>query len=75
VHVKKIAGGRSLCARMAALGIYPGVEIEVLCSGCNAPCVIRVHDGTLSLGAGVSQKIFVTSPPAAPWEEKLADTR
>lgn len=59
--VSGIRGGRQLCARMAALGIYPGVEMELLCEGCGSPCVVRVHGGTLSLGAGVSEKIFVTS--------------
>lgn len=59
VKVASIAGGRCLCARMAALGIYPGVEMELLCSGCGAPCLIRIHGGTLSLGAGMSEKILV----------------
>lgn len=61
LKVKSIGGGRHLCARMAAMGIYPGVEMEVLCAGCGSPCLVRVHGGTLSLGAGVSRKILVTS--------------
>jgi len=44
---------------MAALGIYPGVELELLCSGCGAPCLVKVRGSTLSLGAGVSRKIKV----------------
>lgn len=59
VKVASIAGGRCLCARMAAMGIYPGVEMELVCTGCGSPCLIRVHGGTLSLGVGVSQKIMV----------------
>jgi ferrous iron transport protein A len=59
VKVKKISGGRRLCARMAALGIYPGAELELLCSGCDSPCVVKVRGGTLSLGKGVSEKILV----------------
>ncbi|MCE5242141.1 MAG: ferrous iron transport protein A [Desulfobacteraceae bacterium] len=61
LKVACIEGGRRLCARMASMGIYPGVEMEVLCSGCGSPCLVRVHGGTLSLGAGVSEKIMVTS--------------
>lgn len=61
LKVACIEGGRRLCARMASMGIYPGVEMEVLCSGCGCPCLVRVHGGTLSLGAGVSEKIMVTS--------------
>lgn len=40
---------------MAALGIYPGVEIDLLCSGC-----VRVKGGILSLGEDISDKILVT---------------
>jgi ferrous iron transport protein A len=59
--VTAIDGGRHLCARMAAMGIYPGAEMELVCAGCGSPCLIRVHGGTLSLGAGVSDKILVTA--------------
>jgi ferrous iron transport protein A len=59
VTVCGVAGGRNLCGRMAAMGIYPGVEVELLCGGCGCPCVVKVNGGTLSLGAGVSQKILV----------------
>jgi ferrous iron transport protein A len=59
--VAGIQGGRHLCARMAAMGIYPGVEMEVVCAGCNCPCLVRVHGCTLSLGSGLSNKILVTS--------------
>ena len=59
--VSGIRGGRHLCARMASMGIYPGVEMEILCTGCGSPCVIRVHGGTLSLGSGVSENIMVES--------------
>ncbi|ROR01832.1 FeoA family protein [Desulfosoma caldarium] len=60
--VRRIEGGRKLCARMAALGIYPGAELEVLCAGCDRPCLVKVHGSTLSLGAGVSSKILVCGP-------------
>lgn len=62
--VQRIEGGRNLCARMAALGIYPGAELEVLCAGCDRPCLVKVHGSTLSLGAGVSNKILVCGPSA-----------
>lgn len=59
VEVKAIEGGRKLCARMAALGIYPGVVLEPLCSSCGAPCLVKVRGATLSLGIGISRKIMV----------------
>ncbi len=55
VKVACVNGERGLCARMAALGIYPGVEMMMLCSGC-----VRVNGGTLSLGVDISNKILVT---------------
>lgn len=61
IKVTGIEGGRHLCGRMAAMGIYPGVEMELLCAGCGSPCLVRIHGGTLSLGAGVSEKILVAS--------------
>lgn len=59
LKVTSIKGGRGLCARMAALGIYPGVEMEVVCSGCGSPCLVRIQGGTVSLGSGVAQNILV----------------
>ena len=55
VKVACVNGERGLCARMAALGIYPGVEMQMLCCGC-----VRVNGGTLSLGKEISNKILVT---------------
>jgi len=60
LKVAGISGGRGLCARMAAMGIYPGAEMELVCAGCGAPCLVRIHGGTLSLGAGVCRKILVS---------------
>lgn len=56
VKVACVNGGRGLCARMAALGIYPGVEMRLICGGC-----VRVNGGgVLSLGKDISGKILVT---------------
>ncbi len=60
VRVACIEGGRALCARMAALGIYPGAEMHLLCNGCGHPCLVRVNGGTVSIGQGISEKIMVT---------------
>ncbi|WP_170920256.1 FeoA family protein [Desulfacinum hydrothermale] len=62
LKVRRIDGGRRLCARMAALGIYPGAELELVCAGCDCPCLVKVHGSTLSLGAGISRKILVSGP-------------
>jgi ferrous iron transport protein A len=59
LKVACLGGGRQFCARMASMGIYPGVEMELLGSGCGSPCLVRVHGGTLSLGVGLSRNILV----------------
>ncbi len=61
VKVACLEGGRGFCARLAALGIYPGVEMDLVCNGCGFPCLVRINGGTLSLGCGVSEKILVTT--------------
>ncbi len=63
VKVACVEGDRRLCARMASLGIYPGVEVQLLCQGCGCPCLVRVNGGTLSLGGDISGKILVTPSP------------
>lgn len=63
LKVCRIIGGRGACARLAHMGIYPGVEVELLCGGCNSPCIVKVHDVTISLGQGLSQKIMVEETP------------
>ena len=62
VTVACIEGGRGLCGRMASMGIYPGAEVEIVCGGCGCPCLVRVGGATVSLGAGMSEKIFVAAP-------------
>lgn len=58
--VMRVVGGRQVCARMAAMGIYPGAEVELLPQSCGTPCLVRVHGGTLSLGAGLTRHIMVS---------------
>jgi len=55
VRVACVHGERELCARMAALGIYPGVELHLLCSGN-----VRINGGVLSLSKDISGRILVT---------------
>jgi len=58
VKVAYVHGERELCARMAALGIYPGVELRLLCSGN-----FRVNGCVLSLSRDISGRILVFPSP------------
>jgi ferrous iron transport protein A len=43
------------------MGVYPGVEADIICSGYGSRCILKVNGGTLSLDADVSENILVTS--------------
>ncbi|WP_234970967.1 FeoA family protein [Desulfonauticus submarinus] len=55
VKIVSFCGGCRLRGRMCALGIFPGVEIEVSRS---CPLQIKVKDSTLLLGKGAGEKIL-----------------
>jgi Fe2+ transport system protein FeoA len=61
VKVCKVTGDRKICARMASMGLYPGVEADVICSETGSQCLLKVNGGTISLDSDVSNNIFVTS--------------
>lgn len=45
---------------MASMGLYPGVEADVICSETGNQCLLKVNGGTISLDADVSDNIFVS---------------
>lgn len=60
VKVCKVTGDRKICARMASMGVYPGVEADIVCANNGDRCILKVHGGTISLDADISANIFVT---------------
>ena len=61
VKICKVTGDRKLCARMAALGVLPGEEAELLCPQGGSQCLLKIHGGTLSLDQLTSNNIIVQS--------------
>jgi len=61
VKVCKVTGDRKICARMASMGLYPGVEADIICSEHGSQCLLKVNGGTISLDSDVSHNILVTS--------------
>ena len=61
IKICKITGDRKVCGRMAAMGVYPGVEADIISSGYGNRCILKVNGGTVSLDADVSENILVTS--------------
>jgi ferrous iron transport protein A len=61
IKICKVTGDRAICSRIAAMGVYAGVEADVICSGKGSRCLLKVNGGTVSLDADVSENILVTS--------------
>ena len=59
IRVCKITGDRKVCGRMASMGIYPGVEADIICPENGGQCILKVQGGTISLDSEVSQNILV----------------
>ena len=65
VRVVRIASGAALKARLAAMGLLPGVEIEVLSGPTRGPVIVSVMGGRLMLGREMAKKIAVRPPKQA----------
>ena len=61
MRVCKVDGDRKVCARMASMGLYPGVEADIICAENNSQCLIKVNGGTISLDPAISENILVTN--------------
>jgi len=59
LKVCRVGGGRGICARMAALGIFPGQEVELVCAAGQSRCLVRLNGSTVSLGDGAAKNILV----------------
>ena len=56
-YLRAIYAGRGLTARLASMGLVPGVELEVLSRGSTGPFVVSVKGTRLILGRGMVSKI------------------
>ncbi len=59
VRVLAIHAGRGLKARLAEIGLTPGIEIEVVSNSFHGPFVLAVKESRLMLGRGIAHKIEV----------------
>jgi len=46
---------------MASMGVYPGVEADIICAEQGNRCLLKVHGGTISLDPDMSDNILVTA--------------
>ncbi|HBT96577.1 MAG TPA: hypothetical protein DEB25_02505 [Desulfobulbaceae bacterium] len=61
LRICRIEGDRGLCAKMAAMGLYPGSEAELIHPVCGGQCLLKIEGGTLCLDKSASEGILVTS--------------
>lgn len=60
VHLLAVDAGRGLRARLADMGLIPGVEIEVVSNALHGPFIVAVKGCRMVLGHGITQKIMVS---------------
>lgn len=59
VLVVGVDAGGGLQGRLAALGLVPGTEVEVIANSAKGPFIVLVKGSRLILGRGMAQKIMV----------------
>ena len=60
VRLVAVKAGHGLRGRLAAMGLVPGTEIQVLRNSMQGPFLIEVKGSRLMLGRGMARKIIVT---------------
>ncbi len=55
----EVAGGKSMCRRLAHLGITRGTRVKVIKNDSGGPAIISIKAGRLALGRGITLKILV----------------
>lgn len=59
-RIMEVNAGRGLEARLAAMGLLPGTEIEVVRNMGRGAFVVAVKESRLVLGRGMAHKIMVS---------------
>lgn len=59
VVISTIRAGQTLSARLAAMGLLPGVPFRVCRNGFGGPVMVAVKGTRLMLGQGMAQRLWV----------------
>jgi ferrous iron transport protein A len=59
VRLQSVDAGRDLAGRLAALGLVPGAELEILRNSPHGPLILRIGESRIALGRGMAEKIRV----------------
>ncbi|KUH34771.1 hypothetical protein APY94_00940 [Thermococcus celericrescens] len=58
-RITRVTGGRSVLAKLMAIGLVPGSELKVIRNQMAGPLIVAVGDTQLALGRGLAMKILV----------------
>ena len=59
VRIASIEAGRHMQGRLAAMGLIPGVQLQVLRNTPHGPFLLSVMGSRIMIGRGMAQKIKV----------------
>jgi len=59
VRIASIEGGHQIQSRLADLGLFPNVEVQVLNGSRSGPLLVMVKGSRLALGRSLSSMIMV----------------
>jgi len=59
VVLQRVRGGQGVNTHLAAMGLLPGVRIDVRHNDLRGPVLIGLNDSRLALGRGMAQKLYV----------------
>ncbi len=59
LRIRATYGGRKLHAKLSAMGLVPGMHIEVISNNQRGPLIVRVMESRIILARGMAHKIMV----------------
>jgi ferrous iron transport protein A len=59
VVLRRVRAGRGLTARLAAMGLVPGVEVHVHRHAPDGPVVLGIAGSRVMLGRGMAHRLYV----------------
>jgi ferrous iron transport protein A len=59
VRFRRVQGGHGLNSRLAAMGLFPGVQVQICHNDRRGPVIIGVNGNRLVLGRGMAEKVAV----------------
>jgi len=62
-RLARVEAGQGLRARLTAMGLRPGVEVQVVNNRGAGPFVVAVHGTRIVLGRGMAHKVYVVPAP------------